>query len=77
MTKALITIEVNFDVGRDRSSGLGVSSNPDYHGIRFIEQEKRDFIWDETAKWFQSKREFVQIKKVSLIREEKNEARNI
>ena len=70
MTKALVTIEVDIDTGRDRSSGLGESSNPDHHGIRFIEYEKRGEIRARVYGWLQNQNEFITVKKVSLIKKE-------
>ena len=71
MTKALVTIEVDFDTYRIYQSGLGESSNPQHPPMRGIAEAKRDFIWDEMHKTLASKGEFVQIKKVSLIKEAK------
>ena len=70
MTKALVTIEVDIDTGRDRSEGLGESSNPDHYGIRFIEDGKRGEIWDRVYGWLQNQNEFITVKKVSLIKKE-------
>ena len=70
MTKALVTIEVDIDMGRDRSSGLGESSNPDHHGIRFIEDEKRGEIRERVYGWLKNQNEFITVKKVSLIKKE-------
>jgi len=69
MTKALVTIEVDIETGRDRSSGLGESSNPDYHGIRFVEDGKREEIWDCVHSWLQNQNGFITVKKVSLPKE--------
>ena len=72
MTRALVTIEVDIDTSgilELHESGLGESSNPNHPGQRHIEEGKRNYIWDETAKWFQLKTEFVAIKKVSLIKD--------
>ena len=70
MTKALVTIEVDIDTGRDRSSGLGESSHPDHHGIRFIEDGKRGEIWACVYGWLKNQNEFITVKKVSLIKKE-------
>ena len=69
MTKALVTIEVDIDMGRDRSSGLSESCHPDHHGIRFLEDGKRGDIWDGVHGWLQIQNEFITVKKVSLIKE--------
>jgi hypothetical protein len=69
MTKALVTIEVDIETNRDRSSGLGESSNPDHHGIRFLEDEKRGEIWDCVHSWLQNQNGFITVKKVSLPKE--------
>ena len=66
MTKALVIIEVDIDTPVHRDSGAGESSNPSHPGIRFLEDEKRNYIWDEVHKWINDKNEFVQIVKVSL-----------
>jgi hypothetical protein len=69
MTKALVTIEVDIETGRTRDSGLGESSNPDHHGIRFVEDEKRGFIWDSVHDWLSNNPEFKTVVKVSLPKE--------
>lgn len=71
MTKALVTIEVDIDTGRTRDSGLGENSNPDHHGVRFVEDEKRGEIWDRVHNWIQNQNEFVSVRKVTLTKESK------
>jgi hypothetical protein len=71
MTKALVTIEVDIDTGRTRDSGIGENGNPDHHGIRFVEDEKRGRIWDCVYGWIEYQDDFISIRKVSLIRESK------
>ena len=66
MTKALVTIEIDIDIPVYRSSNLGESSNPSHPGIKFLENEKRNYIWDEVYKWINNKNEFLKIVKVSL-----------
>jgi len=69
MTKALVTIEVDFDTwGIPTQEGLGESSNPEHPPMRRINEAKRDFIWDEIHQMLVDKNQFVQIKKVSLIK---------
>lgn len=69
MTKALVTIEVDFDTYNvANQSGLGESSNPEHPPARRIEQAKREWVWDETHNWLKDKKEFIQIVKVSLTR---------
>jgi hypothetical protein len=69
MTKALVTIEVDIETGRDSSAGLGESSNPDHHGIKFVEDKKRGEIWDCVHDWLQNQNGFITVKKVSLPKE--------
>ena len=69
MTKAFVTIEVDVETGRTRDSGLSESCNPDHHGIRFVEDEKRGFIWDSVHDWLKNHPEFKTVVKVSLPKE--------
>ena len=69
MTKALVTIEVDIETPVHRDSGAGESSNPSHPGIRFLEDEKRNYIWDEVHNWVKDKNEFAKVLKVSLIKE--------
>jgi hypothetical protein len=71
MTKALVTIEVDIDTPVHRDSGAGESSNPSHPGRRFLEDEKRNYIWDEVHKWVENKNEFSKIVKVQLVKEGK------
>jgi len=66
MTKALVIIEVDIETGRTRDSGLGENSNPDHHGVRFVEDEKRGEIWDRVHSWIENQNEFVSVRKVTL-----------
>lgn len=70
-TKAYVLIAVEFETPAFYDSGLGESSNPSHPGIQFLENEKRNFIWDEVHEWIADKPEFVRIQKVSLTREAK------
>jgi len=69
MTKALVTIEVDVETGRDATSGLGESSNPSHPGQRFLQDEKRGFIWESVHDWLKSHPEFKTVVKVSLPKE--------
>ena len=69
-TKAYVLIAVDFETPRYRDSGQSEDTNPNHPGTQFLENEKRNFIWDEVAKWIADKPEFVRIQKVSLTREE-------
>jgi hypothetical protein len=70
MTKALVTIEVDIDTyGIPVQTGLGESSNPNHPGQRHIQNSKRGYIWDVIYNLLKNKSEFVQIVKISLMKE--------
>ena len=70
MTKALVTIEVDFDTfGIPVQEGLGESSNPDHPGQRRIQEGKRDYIWDSVSKLLANIPEVKQVIKVSIPKE--------
>jgi hypothetical protein len=70
-TEAYVLIKVDIEMPQYRDSGAGENSNPSHPGIKFLENEKRNFIWDEVHKWIADKPEFIRIQKVSLTREAK------
>ena len=73
MTKALVTIEVDFDtygiVGIPQ--GLGESSNPSHPGQRRIHTAKAEYIWDCVAELIEINPNLKKVVKVQLIKEEK------
>lgn len=72
MARALVTIEVDIDTYHCISdASLGESSNPRRPGIRWIEEKSRGWIWDEVHKMLENKKEFIGVKKVSLMKEGK------
>lgn len=72
-TKAYVLIAVDFETPIYHDSGLGETSNPSHPGIKFLENEKRNFIWDEVDKWIADKPEFIRVQRVSLTREAQEE----
>jgi hypothetical protein len=71
MTKALVTIEVDFDTyGIPVQTGLGESSNPSHPGQRHIMEGKRNYIWDSVAKFIETNPEMKSVVKVRLVRKE-------
>ena len=72
MTKALVTIEVDFDTyGIPVQTGLGESFNPSHPGKRRIHIAKAEYIWDQTHKLLADKNEFIQITRVLILKEAK------
>jgi hypothetical protein len=72
MTKALVTIEVDFDTfAIPIQQGLGENSNPTYLPMNRIVEAKRDYIWDQTHKLLADKNEFIQITRVLILKEAK------
>jgi hypothetical protein len=73
MTKALVTIEVDFDTSgivELKDSGAGESSNPNHPGQRHITEGKRNHIWDSVAKLIETNPEMKSVVKVRLVRKE-------
>jgi hypothetical protein len=73
MTKALVTIEVDFDTSgivELKDSGAGESSNPNHPGQRHINEGKRNYIWDSVAKFIETNPEIKNVTKVRLVRGE-------
>jgi len=71
MTKALVTIEVDFDTyGIPVQTGLGESSNPSHPGQRRIHTAKAEYIWDCVAKFIETNPDLKRVVKVRLVKEE-------
>jgi len=72
MTKALVTIEVDFDTyGIPVQTGLGESSNPSHPGQRRIHTAKAEHIWDCVAKFIEINPDLKKVVKVQLVKEGK------
>jgi len=70
MTKAFVTIEVDIDTNWVHQAGLCESSNPQEITKSHHNQLKRDGIWDRVDYWICNQKEFISVRKVSLIKEE-------
>ena len=72
MTKALVTIEVDFDTyGIPVQTGLCEGSNPSHPGQRRIHTAKAEYIWDCVAELIEINPNLKKVVKVQLIKEEK------
>jgi hypothetical protein len=69
MTKALVTIEVDINTDWIRQLGLGENSNPQHITKTHHSQLKRDAIWDCVDSWVCDQKEFINVQKVTLIKE--------